>query len=83
MARQAAIRDALHQASLAAGASVEASSVMTNGTLLESSRVRTLGRIAWHLALTLGEMSGHAGLKVDAPPESAPVPAVAAAILAT
>lgn len=45
MARQAAIRDALHQASLAAGASVEASSVMTNGTLLESTRVRTLGRI--------------------------------------
>jgi uncharacterized damage-inducible protein DinB len=35
---------------------------------------RTLGMVAWHLVLTLGEMGGRAGLTVDAPPEGAPVP---------
>ena len=28
---------------------------------------RTLGRLAWHLTCTLGEMPGHVGLKVDSP----------------
>lgn len=46
LARQVAIRDALRQASLAAGASVEGASVMKNGRLLESSRVRGVGQIA-------------------------------------
>ncbi|NWG12539.1 MAG: DinB family protein [Acidobacteria bacterium] len=41
---------------------------------------RSLGFIAWHLVLTLGEMMGHAGLKVDAPAEDAPAPAKAGAI---
>ncbi len=41
---------------------------------------RTLGQIAWHLAITLGEMGEKAGLAVDAPPEDAPVPATAAEI---
>ncbi|MHB9022677.1 MAG: DinB family protein [Armatimonadota bacterium] len=43
---------------------------------------RTLGQIAWHLALTLGEMGEKAGLRVDAPAEDAPAPASAAAISA-
>lgn len=43
---------------------------------------RTLGTIAWHLVLTLGEMGGRAGLAVDAPDEEARVPASAAEISA-
>src|SRR5512143_1019515 len=36
---------------------------------------RTLGQLAWHITLTLGEMLGTAGLHLDGPAESAPVPA--------
>jgi uncharacterized damage-inducible protein DinB len=36
---------------------------------------RSLGFIAWHLVLTMGEMMGHTGLKVDAPAENTPLPA--------
>ena len=36
---------------------------------------RTLGHLAWHLTLTLGEMMGQTGLKIDAPAEETPVPA--------
>ncbi len=35
---------------------------------------RTLGRLAWHLVLTLGEMGGKAGLGVQAPHEDAAQP---------
>ena len=41
---------------------------------------RTLGRLAWHIVQTLGEMGGHAGLVVDAPNEHTPQPATAKAI---
>ena len=41
---------------------------------------RSLGFIAWHLVLTMGEMTGYTGLKVDAPAENTPVPAHAADI---
>ena len=41
---------------------------------------RTLGRIAWHIVQTLGEMGGHAGLKVEGANEKTPQPAMAAAI---
>jgi len=43
---------------------------------------RTLGRIAWHIVLTLGEMAGRAGLPVEAPPEDTPVPVSASSIAA-
>ncbi len=43
---------------------------------------RTLGRIAWHLVLTIPEMFSHAGLTVDGPAQDAPVPARAADIVA-
>lgn len=36
---------------------------------------RTLGRIAWHTVLSVGEMARHAGLAIDAPPDDAPMPA--------
>jgi uncharacterized damage-inducible protein DinB len=41
---------------------------------------RNLGRLAWHIVQTLGEMGGHAGLKVEAASETTPQPATAAAI---
>jgi uncharacterized damage-inducible protein DinB len=41
---------------------------------------RSLGRLAWHIVQTLGEMGGHAGLSVDAANEKTPPPATAAVI---
>jgi uncharacterized damage-inducible protein DinB len=41
---------------------------------------RTLGRLAWHIVQTLGEMGGHAGLAVDGANEKTPQPSSAAAI---
>jgi len=38
---------------------------------------RSLGRLAWHITLTLGEMMRHAGLDVAAEPQDAPVPSLA------
>lgn len=35
---------------------------------------RTLGFIAWHIVLTLGEMGSKAGLGINAPSEHSPVP---------
>ncbi len=43
---------------------------------------RTLGRIAWHLVLTIPEMLGQTGLTIDGPGEQAPVPSSAAQIVA-
>ena len=39
-----------------------------------STEGRSLGYLAWHLVLTLGEMCGKAGLAVDAPDEDAAEP---------
>ncbi len=44
---------------------------------------RTLGRIAWHTVVSVGEMARHAGLAIDAPPDDAPLPAVASAFVET
>jgi uncharacterized damage-inducible protein DinB len=44
---------------------------------------RTLGRMAWHIALTLGELGGGLGLKVDCPKEDTPVPTSAKTIAET
>ena len=41
---------------------------------------RTTGRLAWHLAQTIPEMLGKAGLETEGPDHSAPVPASAKAI---
>lgn len=41
---------------------------------------RSLGFLAWHITLTLGEMPGHVGLTIDAPGEETPCPARAAEI---
>ena len=46
-----------------------------------STEGRSLGHLAWHIVLTLGEMGDKAGLKVNAPPENAPDPNSASAII--
>lgn len=38
---------------------------------------RTLGRMAWHIATAIPEMSGHTGLKLAGPNPEAPVPKTA------
>jgi uncharacterized damage-inducible protein DinB len=43
---------------------------------------RSLGFLAWHIVLSLGEMGDKAGLQVDAPAEDTPEP-VSAAIIAS
>jgi uncharacterized damage-inducible protein DinB len=43
---------------------------------------RTLGRLAWHLTLTLGELPHRVGLTVDSPAQDSAPPASAAAIAA-
>ncbi len=44
---------------------------------------RSLGFLAWHIVLTLGEMGGKTGLTVRCPAEDAPQPSTAAEIAAT
>jgi uncharacterized damage-inducible protein DinB len=44
---------------------------------------RTLGYVAWHIVLTLGEMLGHVGLNIDCPAEDAAVPSEAKEIAET
>ena len=41
---------------------------------------RNLGRMAWHLVVTIPEMCGRMGLKIDGPAEHDPIPANAATI---
>jgi len=42
---------------------------------------RSLGYLAWHIALAIGEMGGRAGLAIDAPAEESAEPAAAAEIV--
>jgi uncharacterized damage-inducible protein DinB len=42
---------------------------------------RTLGRLAWHITISVGEMMGRTGLKIVGPAEDAPVPGSAAEIV--
>lgn len=44
--------------------------------------VRTLGRLAWHLAQTVPEMGARTGLKIEGPAEDEPVPDSAATLAA-
>ncbi|MET3696345.1 uncharacterized damage-inducible protein DinB [Bacillus oleivorans] len=44
---------------------------------------RTLGRIAWHITITIHEMMSRTGLKFEAPDDHAPVPATAKEIADT
>lgn len=42
---------------------------------------RTLGELAWHITLTIGEMMSHTGMKIETHKEDAPVPSSAEEIL--
>jgi len=42
---------------------------------------RSLGSLAWHIILSIGEMGNKAGLNVVAPPEDTPVPHFASVII--
>jgi len=55
---------------------------LTDASLAQSvgPEDRTLGRIAWHIAVSVGEMMSKTGLKLAGPAEHAPVPASAAEI---
>ncbi|MBI5402914.1 MAG: DinB family protein [Ignavibacteriae bacterium] len=44
---------------------------------------RTLGYLAWHITLSIGEMMDKIGLAPDCPPEDAPAPAKASEIYKT
>ena len=48
-----------------------------------SAEGRTLGFLAWHIVLTLGEMGGKTGITVDAPAENTPAPSNVSAISQT
>ncbi len=52
---------------------------LSEGSLGQSAAPggRSLGRLAWHLTLTLPEMMKEAGLPVAGPPQDAPLPALA------
>jgi uncharacterized damage-inducible protein DinB len=39
--------------------------------------IRTLGRFAWHIVISIPEMAGRTGLKLAGPDEHAPIPATA------
>jgi uncharacterized damage-inducible protein DinB len=58
---------------------------LTDASLSQSVHAegRTLGRLAWHIVLTLVEMPGQAGLTVEGPPMDAPIPATAAELAET
>lgn len=52
-----------------------------NQTVVENGR--TLGFIAWHIVITLGEMLEKVGLNIDCPPEDSAVPSSAKEIAET
>jgi uncharacterized damage-inducible protein DinB len=56
--------------------------VLTEPSLQQrvSPQGRTLGRIAWHIVTSLGEMAGRMGLPVEAPAEDAALPTTAIVI---
>jgi uncharacterized damage-inducible protein DinB len=60
-------------------ATIKVFSYLTDNSLNQkvSENGRSIGRLAWHLVITIGEMCHKAGLKFDAPEEQAPVPAKA------
>ncbi len=57
---------------------------LTDASLAQRVRPegRSLGQIAWHITLTLGEMLSHAQLPVAVLPADTPVPATVAELLA-
>ena len=57
---------------------------LTDGSLTQpiAPGHRNLGELAWHIAASVGEISGHTGLRFPAPTKKQPTPSRAADILA-
>lgn len=64
------------------GISLKVERVLTDAALSQKTdpEGRTLGQLAWHMAVMIGMTGAAAGLGVDAPPREAVPPASAAAI---
>jgi uncharacterized damage-inducible protein DinB len=64
------------------GSTLKIMQALTDGSLAQkvTPEGRSLGRLAWHIVQTLGEMGGHAGLAVHGADEKTPQPSTAAAI---
>jgi len=66
------------------GSTLKVLGALTDASLLQAvtPEGRTLGRLAWHVATTPGEMMERTGLKVSGPSHDAPPPTTAASIVA-
>ena len=62
--------------------SLKVERALTDASLSQNSdpEGRTLGRLAWHMALMIGGMGAAAGLQIAAPPHGTEAPGTAAAI---
>ena len=69
---------------LESGSTQKLLNVLTDDSLAQpvADDHRTLGRIAWHIVVTIPEMMGKTGLDIVEPAEDAPLPATAAEIAA-
>ena len=78
------IEDFVTQWASESEATVKVLSYLTDASLSQkvTEEGRTIGRLAWHIVTTLGEMMGRAGLQPDAPDENAEVPKTVAEIIA-
>ena len=58
---------------------------LTNASLAQraDAQGRTLGRLAWHIVLSITEMTSRVGLSLEGPREDAPIPATAKEILSS
>jgi uncharacterized damage-inducible protein DinB len=79
------IQDFLDDWKFESDATLKILSSLTDASLSQkvSPEGRSLGRLAWHIVLTLGEMGGKTGLTVQCPPEDAAIPAAASEIART
>jgi len=73
------VEDFEHAWNEESGATLKVMAQLTDAALDQrvTPKGRSLGFLAWHLVLTLGEMTHKAGLAVEAPPEDAPAPGTA------
>jgi uncharacterized damage-inducible protein DinB len=77
------IDDFLEQWVSESDATVKVFSYLTNASLSQkvTAEGRTIGRLAWHIVTTLGEMMERTGLTLDAPAENAEVPTTVSEII--
>ena len=73
------IKDFLSAWEYESDATLKQFAVLTDASLAQRviPEGRTLGRLAWHIALSPGEMLRTAGIPFEGPPDDAPVPASA------